>query len=72
MIQLQISIHMPADGSMGHVDLNRLEREDANEAEGTCADVFEAQYTELVKFIAEAMAAQGLQTTYTEIKGPSQ
>lgn len=67
MIQLQISIHMPADGGTGHVELHRLEREDANDHERTCADVFDAQYTELVKFIAEAMAAQGLETTYTEI-----
>jgi hypothetical protein len=70
MIQLQINIHLPPDG-MGHVELNRLTREDVNEFETTYAQVFIEEYTELVKFICDELAKQGLNVQYTEIGEPT-
>lgn len=71
MIQIQVSIEIAPDGTGVNdcsIALNRLEREDANEAESIFADAFDAHIESLIIEINRLLSEQGVEATFKEIK----
>lgn len=71
MIQVQATVHMNKEGGL-RLECNRLEREDASDAERVIADGIEGMHRAAMTMIVEAAKENGKEAEYERILRPDE
>lgn len=71
MIQVQVIVHMSKEAGM-QIQCNRLEREDASDAERTIADAIEGMHRAAMKMIVDSAKERGEDAEYTRLLRPDE
>lgn len=71
MIQVQAVVHMTKEDGL-RLECNRLEREDATDAERTMADAIESMHVAAMKMVVDAANSDGAEGNLTRLLRPDE